>query len=89
MVPAIGFKPVSEVLAPDLVALVKEIFKRGRPARISWARLLKGVFEIDLEHCPNCGGELKIIAAIPEAPGTRVDPQAPGAAGSGAGARRF
>ena len=39
-----------------------------RPARISWARLLKRVFEIDLEHCPNCGGELKIIAAILEAP---------------------
>ena len=41
-----------------------------RPARISWARLLKRVFEIDLEHCPNCGGELKIIAAIVEAPVT-------------------
>ena len=39
----------------------------GWPARISWARLLKRVFEIDLEHCPNCGGELKIIAAILEA----------------------
>jgi len=25
----------------------------GRPARISWARLLKLVFQIDLEHCPN------------------------------------
>ena len=36
-----------------------------RPARI---RLLKRVFEIDLEHCPNCGGELKIIALILEAP---------------------
>jgi len=40
----------------------------GRPARISWARLLKRVFEIDMEHCPNCGGQLKIIAAILEAP---------------------
>ena len=40
----------------------------GRAARISWARLLKRVFEIDLEHCPNCGGQLKIIAAILEAP---------------------
>ena len=38
-----------------------------RPARIRWARLLKRIFEIDLEHCPNCGGELKIIAAILEA----------------------
>ena len=39
-----------------------------RPVRLSWARLLKRVFEIDLEHCPNCGGELKIIAAILDAP---------------------
>jgi len=26
------------------------------------------VFDLDLEHCPNCGGELKIIAAILEQP---------------------
>ena len=32
-------------------------------ARMSWARLLKRVFNIDLEHSPNCGGALKIIAA--------------------------
>ena len=38
----------------------------GAPARMSWARLLKRVFEFDLEHCPQCGGELKIIAAIEE-----------------------
>jgi hypothetical protein len=39
-----------------------------RPVRLSWARLLKRVFDLDLEHCPNCGGELKIIAAILEQP---------------------
>jgi len=39
-----------------------------RPARLSWAKLLKRVFEIDREHCPNCGGELKLIAAILEQP---------------------
>ena len=39
-----------------------------RPLRLSWAKLLKRVFEIDMEHCPNCGGELKIIAAILEQP---------------------
>ncbi|MGH8607427.1 MAG: hypothetical protein ACREX9_08415 [Gammaproteobacteria bacterium] len=31
---------------------------------MSWARLLKRIFNIDLEHCPNCGGALKIIAAL-------------------------
>ncbi len=42
---------------------------RARPHRISWARLLKRVFDIDMQHCPNCGGgELKIIAAILERP---------------------
>jgi len=39
-----------------------------RPVRLSWAKLLKRVFEIDMEHCPNCGGQLKIIAAILEQP---------------------
>ncbi len=38
----------------------------GRAARISWARLLRRVFEIDMAHCPNCGGQLRIIAAILE-----------------------
>ena len=42
---------------------------RARPARISWARLLKRVFDIDMQRCPNCGaGELRIIAAILERP---------------------
>ena len=35
-----------------------------RPVRPIWAKLLKPVFDLDLEHCPNCGVELKIIAAI-------------------------
>ena len=40
---------------------------QARPSRISWAWLLKRVFDIDMQHCPNCGaGELKIIAAILE-----------------------
>ena len=38
----------------------------GAPARLGWARLLKRVFEMDLEHCPHCGGALKMIAAIEE-----------------------
>ena len=39
-----------------------------RPVRLSRARLLKRVFDLDLAHCLNCGGELKIIAAILEQP---------------------
>ena len=38
------------------------------PARMSWARLLKRVFDLDIERCSNCGGSLKIIAAIEDAP---------------------
>jgi hypothetical protein len=37
----------------------------GQSARMSWARLLKRVFDIDIERC-ECGGELKIIAVIEE-----------------------
>ena len=33
---------------------------------MNWARLLKRVFGIDIAHCPQCGGALKIIAAIEE-----------------------
>ena len=41
----------------------------ARPHRTSWARLLKRVFDIDMEVCSNCGGgELKIIAAILDRP---------------------
>ena len=39
-----------------------------RPVRLSWAKLLKRVFDLDLEHCPNCGGELEVIASILEQP---------------------
>lgn len=35
---------------------------------LSRARLLKRVFDLDLEYCPNCGGALKIIAAVLEQP---------------------
>jgi hypothetical protein len=31
---------------------------------MSWACLLKRVFDIGVEYCANCGGRLKIIAAI-------------------------
>ena len=36
----------------------------GVPARMSWARLLQRVFDLDIEHCQHCGAALKIVAAI-------------------------
>jgi len=31
-----------------------------RAVRQRWAKLLKRVFELDLEHCPNCGEEASL-----------------------------
>ncbi len=36
------------------------------PKKLSWARLLKRVFDIDIKHRLNCGGALKIIVDIEE-----------------------
>jgi hypothetical protein len=38
--------------------------KKSKTQRFSWARLLKRVFNIDIEVCPKCRGKIKIIAAI-------------------------
>jgi hypothetical protein len=34
--------------------------------RLNWARRLKRVFGIEIEHCARCGGHLKVIASIEE-----------------------
>lgn len=34
--------------------------------RLTWAALLQRVFDIDIHHCPQCGGTMKAIAAITE-----------------------
>ena len=40
---------------------------QARSGLISWARLLKRVFNLDMQRCPNCGAaELRITAAILE-----------------------
>ena len=53
----------------SLHAAVEANCVHHRAVRLSWARLLKRVFNIDMQHCPKCGaGELKIIAAILEQP---------------------
>ncbi len=55
----------------------------SKPARMTWARLLKRVFDIDVERCV-CGGKLKLIAVIEEPDVIRkilahigLDPQPP------------
>ena len=39
--------------------------EHSKPLRMTWARLLKRVFDIDIEQC-QCGGKLKLIAVIEE-----------------------
>jgi hypothetical protein len=64
--PPVQAQAASEAAAP---AECEVETAQARPNRISWARLLKRVFDIDMDQCPNCGGgELKIIAAILERP---------------------
>ena len=56
--------PSAPVNATDDPSGHAETPKSSAPVRLSWARLLKQVFDIDLEHCPNCGGPLTIIVAL-------------------------
>ena len=50
--------------APPCADLEQDVKKPTAKSRISWARLLKRVFGLDLETCHLCGGKAKIIAAI-------------------------
>jgi hypothetical protein len=51
---------------------------QSRPHQINWARLLERALDIDVHHCPNSGaGEMKIIAAAPEAAGDLENPGPP------------
>jgi hypothetical protein len=63
------YKHRSEVVPkPKALSLVDELIDtKTRPkskSRISWARLLKRVFNIDITKCTKCSGNMKIIAAI-------------------------
>ena len=37
-----------------------------KKCRISWAALIKAVYEVDPLKCPKCGGTMKIVAFIEE-----------------------
>jgi len=53
-------------------------------ARMSWARLLKRVFDIDIEHCPNCGGAVADHRRHRRSAGEGANPRPSGLANSGA-----
>ncbi len=55
------------VLKPPTMPELQEVTAdKAKPtkSRITWARLLRRVFSIDIETCERCGGKTKIIAAI-------------------------
>ena len=54
--------PVLEVVTPETI--LEKLQDKKKKKRISWAKLLKRIFNIDIETCPHCGGKVKIIAAI-------------------------
>jgi hypothetical protein len=66
LAPNAGLRPAIVPGPPQNTSEPADEHAHGAPARMSWARLLKRVFDIDLEHCPQCGGDFKIIAAIEE-----------------------
>ena len=41
---------------------------QARPHRLSWAALLARSFDIDISVCTACGGGMRIIATLTEAP---------------------
>ena len=49
---------------PKTTALPPVADDKPKATRISWARLLKRVFGIDVETCTQCQGKMQIIAAI-------------------------
>ena len=63
-------KPARNPLTPELSAEAAISQDAGSQTslnkRISWARLLKRVFNIDITVCPKCAGKTRIIAAIEE-----------------------
>ncbi len=39
-----------------------------KDVRIAWAGLIKKVYEVDPLICPHCGGKMRFLAVIEEAP---------------------
>lgn len=54
-------------VAPKVEAKQEGEAKVPKRARMSWAKLLKRVFGIDMESCGHCGGKMELMGAIMEA----------------------
>lgn len=57
-------KVVPRLPSKKIVSIEEE--RASNSKRISWARLLKRVFEIDISICSTCSGNVKVISAILE-----------------------
>lgn len=53
-------------IVPKKVEAKENQEEKPKSKRISWAKLLKRVFGIDMEKCDHCGGKMEILAAIME-----------------------
>ncbi len=56
----------------------------SRRARLTWAKLIRRVYEVDPLLCPFSGAEMKILAFIVDFGAAKGAPQEPGASGPGA-----
>jgi hypothetical protein len=63
-IPVARWRHASRDVAVGIYTKGQEPLEHGRPMRLGWAKLLKRVFNLDLTHCPHCGGELRIVVAI-------------------------
>ena len=54
------------------IQLTADPASAGAPAsRACWARLIRKVFEVDPLICARCGGEMKVIAVVPQFEGAQ------------------
>jgi RNase P protein component len=56
--------PKKPELSQPLALVQPDQIPKPGPKRMSWARLLKRVFNIDISICPKCQGRMRILAAI-------------------------
>ena len=56
---AVEYKPIDSICEID-----ETDSEYAKKRRMTWAALIKSVYEVDPLECPNCGGRMKIISFI-------------------------